>query len=125
MADRIHEVVADEIHQAAQASSRGLSADAKQDVSHLAVDLVLHMVPMDGDSLAGQLADDRSDHEMLNSQADSVDEDRLETVQAQRYYLADCKQDPQRSQSLLRLEAEEGMADVRSMAADYLSACHV
>ena len=50
-----------------------------------------------------------------------MDGDRLEIVQAQRYCLADCKQDLQRSQSLLCLEAEEGMVDVRSMADDYLS----
>ena len=119
MADRTHEV-ADEVHRAGQASSQDLSADAGKDGFHSAVDLALHMVRADGGNLASHLVDSSSDHEMSNLQADSVDEDRLENVQEQRYYLGDCKQDLLRILNLLCSEAEEGMVDVGGMAADHL-----
>ena len=120
MADRNHEVGADEMHQAAQASSQDLFADAKQDGSHSAVDLELHMVPVGGGSLIGHLADSNSDHEMLNSQAGSVGEDRLESAQARKYYLVDYKQDLQRNRTLLCSAAGDDMADEGDMDADHL-----
>ena len=47
-------------------SLRSMVAD-HTDEARLAVDLMLHMVPVNGGSPADQLADSNSDHEMLNS----------------------------------------------------------